>query len=462
MNLLVVGILMANVWPQFRGPDSTGVSGDAAIPTEFGPSKNLVWKADLPPGKSSPVFAGDRIFVTGHDGDKLLTLALDRRSGRELWRGAVVRSRSERRHKLNDAAAPTPVTDGTNVYSFFADFGLVAYSGEGKELWRVQLDPMPSMQGVSASPLLNGNKLILVVDQAEGSYMMAVNTRGGETIWKRDRRPAPGGAYSTPIVFRSARGEDQLVTSSPFELAGFSLDTGDKLWWFGGLPPQPKSTPLAMDGVIYAFSKSFFGDAVPAIHPYKMVLEQNDKNKDGKIQKDEAPEGPAKQFFGVVDRNKDGVVDESEWAGMAEAAEPKSVLIAIKPEGRGDLTRKAGLWRFEKNIPDVPSPLLYRGVLYMVQNGGILTALDPATGAVKKQGRLTGALGDYYASPVASGGYLYLANQNGQVAVVKGGADWDVVAVNYLDDDCYATPAIVDAKLYVRTGHALWSFGVVK
>ena len=458
MNLLVYGILLANVWPQFRGPNATGISEDAALPTEFGASKNLLWKVDLPLGKSSPVFAGDRIFLTGHDGDKLITLCVDRRTGREQWRHDIARPRAERRHKLNDAAAPTPVTDGNNVYVFFADFGLVAYSRVGKELWRVPLDAMPSMQGVASSPLLHGNKLILVVDQAQGSYMMAVNTRSGETIWRHDRRPAPGGAYSTPIVFRASKGEEQLVTFSPFELAGFSLDKGEKVWWFGGLPPQPQSTPLAMDGVIYAFAKSFFGDAVPVIHPYSVVIEQADKNKDGRIQKDEAPEGPAKQFFGVVDRNKDGVVDETEWVGMVEAAAPKSVLLAIKPEGRGDLTQKAALWRFEKNIPNVPSPLLYRGVLYTVQNGGILSALDPATGAIRKQGRLTGALGDYYASPVASGGHLYAANQNGQVAVVKAGADWEVVSVNNLDDDFFATPAIVDGKLYVRTGRALWAF----
>jgi outer membrane protein assembly factor BamB len=459
MNLLLYGVLLANVWPQFRGPNSAGLADDAALPTEIGPSKNLLWKVDLPAGKSSPVFAGDRIFLTGHDGDKLLTLCLDRPSGRELWRRDVARSRTERRHKLNDPAAPTPVTDGRNVYAFFADFGLVAYSGEGKELWRVPLDPMPSMQGVASSPLLHGSRLILVVDQADGSYMMALDARTGETLWKRARRPAPGGAYSTPIVFRTSKGEEQLVTFSPFELAGFSLDKGDKLWWFGGLPPQPQSTPLASGGTIFAFAKSFFGDAAPVIHPFAAVIEQVDKNKDGKIQKDEAPDGPGKQFFNIVDRNRDGALDAAEWAGMAEAAAPKSTLVAIRPDGRGDLTQTAQLWRHDKGIPNVPSPLAYRGLLYTLQNGGILTAIDPATGSIRKQGRLTGALGDFYASPVASGGHLYMANQNGQVAVVRAGADWEVVSVADLQDDCFATPAIVDGKLYVRTSRALWSFG---
>lgn len=370
MNFLVYALLFANNWTQFRGPGSNGVSDSAKLPTGIGPSKGVAWKVDLPPGKSSPVLAGNRIFVTAHDGSQLLTLCLDRATGREQWRAAIPAPRAERRHKLNDAAAPTPVTDGRNVYVFFADFGLAAYSVQGKELWRVPLDPMPSMQGVAGSPVLHGNRLILVVDQAQGSYMIAVNTRNGETLWKQERRPAPGGAYSTPVVFRDSKGEEQLVTFSPFELAGFSLTTGEKLWWVGGLPPQPKATPVAHNGVIYAHAVSFFGDSVAAIHPFNVVIVQNDKNQDGKIQKEEAPDGPAKQFFGVVDRNKDGAVDGTEWAGMAEVAAPKSAIVAVKPQGRGDLTESALLWKVERNVPGVPSPLLYQGVLYMLQNGG--------------------------------------------------------------------------------------------
>ena len=456
MNWITAGLLFANVWPQFRGPNATGVA-DGVAPTEFGPGRNLAWRAALPPGKSSPVFAGDRIFLTGHDGDKLLTLCLDRKSGRELWRRDVSRARQERRHKLNDAAAATPVTDGKRVVSFFPDFGMVAYSSHGKELWRIPLDPMPSMQGVAGSPILHGGKLFLVVDQAEGSYMLAVNPANGETLWKRERRPAPGGAYSSPVVYRVG-GEDQIVTFSPLELAGHSPSTGEKLWWVGGLPPQPQSTPLVVNGVIYCYARSFFGDAVPSIAAWETAIAASDRNGDGKLQKDEAPDGPAKQFFGVVDRNKDGVVDAKEWDGMKEAAAPKSAVVALKPEGRGDLTGKAVLWRFEKNIPDVPSPLLYQGALYMVQNGGIRTTLDPMTGAVKKQGRITGALGDYYSSPVAAGGIVYTANQTGQVAAIRSGAEWEVVAVNNLEEDCFATPAILDGSIYIRTGKTLWAF----
>ena len=285
--------------------------------------------------------------------------------------------------------------------------------------------------------------------------MIAVNPANGETLWRKDRKPASGGAYATPVLF----GKDQFVTFSPFELAGFDVKTGDKVWWVGGLPPQPKATPLVAGGVIYAYSRSFYGDSLPPIQPWAAALEQNDKDHDGVLTKPEVPEGPAKTYFGVVDKNKDGKINQAEWEQMIEAAMPKSVFIAIKPEGRGDLTASAVVWRFERNIPDVPMPLLYRGSVYMVQNGGIFSALDPATGVVQKQGRLTGALGDYYASPVAADGRIYTVNQEGKMAVVKAGKDWEVIGVNDLGEDCFATPAIVEGGLYVRTASALYRFG---
>ncbi|MBL8175373.1 MAG: PQQ-binding-like beta-propeller repeat protein [Bryobacterales bacterium] len=452
--LCLAALLPAQEWRQFRGPNATGVSSSRNVPVHFGPARNVVWKTPLPPGKSSPVFAGSRIFLTAHEGDKLLTLAVDRDSGRPLWRAELTRSRQERRNKLNDAAAPTPVTDGSSVYSFFPDFGLVSYDAAGKERWRLPLPPMPSMQGVSASPLLAGSRLLLVLDQAENSYMLAVDTRNGETLWKQARRPAPGGAYSSPVLF----GNSEFVTFSPFELAGFSVATGEKLWWVSGLPPQPKATPLVAGDTIFAYVRSFFGDALPQIPVFATALAQNDANHDGAIQKDEAPEGPARQFFGVVDRNKDGRVDANEWDTMMEVAAPKSTLLAIRPTGRGDLTAKAVRWQFFRNIPDVPTPLLYRNTLYMIQNGGILSALNPGNGAVQKQGRLSGALGDYYASPIAADGKIYAANQEGKVAVIRAGADWEVLAVNDMGEECYATPAIVDGDLYVRTPTAFYRF----
>jgi outer membrane protein assembly factor BamB len=117
------------------------------------------------------------------------------------------------------------------------------------------------------------------------------------------------------------------------------------------------------------------------------------------------------------------------------------------------------LWRHYKSLPNVPSPLLYRNVLYLMKEGGILTALDPATGRVLKQGRLKGALDFYYSSPVGADGKIFTASQEGHVSVIRAGADWEVLAVNDMDDEVYATPAPVDGRLYLRTRSALYCFG---
>jgi outer membrane protein assembly factor BamB len=199
---------------------------------------------------------------------------------------------------------------------------------------------------------------------------------------------------------------------------------------------------------------------LPPIAPWDKTLADNDADSNGTIEKTEAPEGPAKRYFGVVDRNKDGHVDAAEWSGMMDAAAPPSQLIAIQPRGSGDLSGTAVAWRFDRNIPDVPSPLYYEGILYMVQNGGILTALDAASGQVRKQGRITGALGDYYSSPVAAAGNIYFANQDGKLAVVRAGADWEVTSVSDLGEECFATPAPVDGAIYVRTASAIARYQV--
>ena len=132
--------------------------------------------------------------------------------------------------------------------------------------------------------------------------------------------------------------------------------------------------------------------------------------------------------------------------------------MAIPLNGRGRLEPTAFRWRFRRNVPYVPSPVLYQGVFYMAKSGGIVTTLDPATGALRKQGRASGAPGDYYASPVAGDGKLYLVSQEGKVSVLKAGAEWEVLAVNDLGDECTATPALSNGRLFVRTRGSLWGF----
>src|ERR687894_586079 len=179
---------VADEWSQFRGPNGTGVSDTKNLPTEFGPNKNVVWKTELLPGHSSPVLTRDRIFVTGHKNYQLFVICLDRQTGKILWQRQVPRSRAGRLQNVNGPASPTPVTDGSNVYVFFQEFGLLSFDPDGKERWKLPLGPFNMFYGFGASPILVDDKVILPVDQDHPtSYLIALDKNTGRVRWKVDR-----------------------------------------------------------------------------------------------------------------------------------------------------------------------------------------------------------------------------------------------------------------------------------
>ncbi len=151
-----------NEWLRFRGPNGTGVAEGFTLPAEFGSKKNLVWKTSVPFARSSPVVTADRVFLTASEGDKLITLALNRKTGKILWQREVVRARHMPIYRANDAASPSPVSDGKNVFVFFAELGLIAYGPDGTERWRVLLGPFNSFYGMGGSPVLASNTLVMV------------------------------------------------------------------------------------------------------------------------------------------------------------------------------------------------------------------------------------------------------------------------------------------------------------
>jgi outer membrane protein assembly factor BamB len=190
------------------------------------------------------------------------------------------------------------------------------------------------------------------------------------------------------------------------------------------------------------------------------VLAQHDANKDGRLSKDELPDERTKMFFPYLDLNHDGALDEEEWNVYRLLLSAENGLLAIQPgNGRGDLTRTAIRWAYRKAIPQLPSMVLYRGVLYMINDSGVLTTLNPSTGEVLKQARLRGAADKFFASPVAADGKIFFVSLNGTITVLEAGADQKVIASNELDDEVYATPAIVDGRIYLRSRGALWCFG---
>ena len=455
-------LLLLEIWSGFRGPNGAGVDlASRGLPTEIAPDRHVMWKTALPPGSSSPVLTRDRVYVTASEGRKLITLALDRATGRVLWRREIEAARSEERHKLNNAASSTPVTDGENVYSFFADLGLVAHGPDGNELWRLALGPFTNLHGMGASPVLAGDRLILVCDQDAGSFLLAIDKRTGKQLW-RVERPSVVHGFATPTLL----GADQVVVPGSYLLVSYAVKTGAELWSVRGLTWQIKNTAIAAaDGTIYVTGWAPGADAGESrpLPPFATAAAEIDANGNRKLEAVELNASVYKHggSWRAIDLDGDGAIDEREWGFYRARRVARNVTLAVRPgNARGDLTDTHVLWRNEKSVPQVSSPLLYEGVLYTVKDGGILTSLDAKTGAILETGRLPGAIDAYYSSPVAADGKLYLASEKGKVSVVKAGADWEPLHVADFEESIYATPAIDGGRIYLRTAGALYCFGV--
>jgi outer membrane protein assembly factor BamB len=188
-------------WPRFRGPNGSGVADASALPAEFGPEKNVVWKKTLPPGYSSPIISAGHLFVTASENEKLFTIALDPKTGEEKWRRESPRARKEKLDRRNGPASPSAVADGESVFVFFPDYGLISYDFKGAERWRTALGPFNNIYGMGGSPMLAGDKVILVCDQASGSYIAAFEARTGREAWRKARPEAISG-HSTPVLYQ--------------------------------------------------------------------------------------------------------------------------------------------------------------------------------------------------------------------------------------------------------------------
>lgn len=472
--LSLAALLPAADWPMFRGPNGSGIAPVTSAPTEFGPAKNVVWKTPLPFGHSSPVITGDLIFLTGaeggervdagrgdkvrDEGGKLFTLCLDRKSGKILWRREAPRPRIERYQKVNSPASPSPATDGKNVFIFFADYGLLSYSKDGAERWRTPIGPFNNVNGHGSSPIVYKDLVILVCDQDSGSFLLALDKNTGRERWRVDRSEVTR-SYVTPAILTPRNGPDELIVPGAYQVTSYNAATGEKLWWVRGFSWQPKSLPVIENGVIFVHGWEGGGEAeTPTETPtWEEALKLYDANKDGKIIQDEIDPKMQKSFY-LLDLDGKGYLAPRDWDFYRARRAARNTLLAIRPGGRGDLTSTAILWRMQKFLPNVPSPLVHNGIVYLVKDGGILSSVDAKTGEILKQGRLTGALDTYYSSPVAAAGKIYLFSQNGIATVLKAGAQWEPLATIDMDEPIFATPAFLDDNMYLRTRGHLYCF----
>jgi outer membrane protein assembly factor BamB len=430
------------------------------LPDEIGPAKNVAWKTALPQGFSSPVLSANLVFTTGYESEKLYTLAIDRRNGEIRWKVEAPRPLPAKPKGPNSPVSPSPATDGANVYVFFDNYGLVSYDAAGSERWRHEMGPFRFPYGAGTSPVIAEKTVLLQIDQDSGSYLLALDKDTGKIRWKTSRPHATHG-FSSPVIFKPAKGAAEVIVSGAYELDSYAFDTGKKLWWVSGMAWQAKSVPVVHNDTLYVHS--WMASLVELGHKeitatWTEALEANDKNKDGKISKDEYSDESLVKIWFLYDLDQDGTLGETDWKYLLARSTAKNGLYAIKLGGRGDVTTTHVLWRYDKGLPNIPSPLLYRDVLYVLREGGILTSLDPKTGAVLKQARIEGALGSYFASPVAADGKIFTASQEGKVAVLNPGREWTVASVNNFDEEIWSTPAIAGNQVIIRTQNALYCF----
>ena len=329
--LITITTATAAEWRQFRGPNSSGVSDTSDLPARISPTDNVLWKTDLPAGHSSPILTADRIFLTAVDSDRLMVFCLDRSTGKILWRREVPRPRRQKLHAMNDPASPSPVSDGKNVYAFFTDFGLISFGLDGNERWKTPLGPFNNPFGMGASPVLAGDVLIQNCDSETGSFMIAVDIKTGTQRW-RIERPEFTRGFSTPLLWKSPEGIEQVLIPGTAQLTAYAVNTGAKLWWVTGLTWQLKPTPVMAENIIYVLGWAGGADTGQQedLPEYAWLISKFDENRDGKVSLQEITE---KRYKEEIDLDNDGFVSEREWTVYRAKRRSQNSLMAIKLGG---------------------------------------------------------------------------------------------------------------------------------
>ncbi len=481
------------LWNQFRGPNGCGVAEACDPPTHLDVA-DATWQVSVPPGHSSPVLSRKFIFVTAVDDGRLVTLAFNKQDGALVWRRECPEVRLEQVHEANSPASSTPYFDHDHLYVYFGSWGLLCYNEQGDEQWRMAIPTPRSLYGMSSSPIVYRDSLILVLDNDANlpdsslsqSRIIAVNKRTGKLIWET-ARPLQRSSWSTPTVWTHDN-TDELVVLGSGRLCGYDLTTGVEKWFVNGFSRETIARPVVGHGFVFASASMLGGvaDEQPDPEPFWRAVIQFDSNNDDRLQRDEMtrpftfpfrPDLPADHpgfglplpndtvrrnerldaMFSSIDKDKDGSWTKDEFLGSITFDRGKPNLLAVRPGGTGDVTESHVAWALHRGIPEIPSPLYYDDCIYLACDGGIISEVDANDGQVIYRKRL-GAAGHYRASPVVANDHLYVISEEGVVSVVKTGDEFELLHQHAFQQRVAATPAIDSSTIYLRTYTHLYAF----
>jgi len=423
--LLLTATFADEKWPQFRGPGSMGVAEDPNLPDTWSATENVAWKTEIPGnGWSSPVVWGDNIFVTSvvstvegekpkkglyfggerkaaNDIHRWVVYCVDWKTGKIRWQKEVYQGTPQSpRHLKNTYASETPVTDGERVYAYFGNVGLFCFDTTGKLLWSKKWEPFKTRYGwgTAASPVLYKDRLYIVNDNDEHSFIVALNKKTGEQIWRTEREE--GTNWATPYIWEN-ESRTEIITPGTKWVRSYDLN-GKLLWQFTGMSSISIPTPFSKYGMVYITS-GYVGDQIRPVYAIRP--------------------GATGDITLKVD-------------------EKSNQYIA---------------WYQPQAGPYNPSPLIYGEYYYTLLDRGFFTCHDAKTGKeVYGKVRIDPGVNAFTSSPWAYNGKIFCLSEDGDTFVVQAGAEFKLVAKNSLDEMCMATPAIARGSLILRTASKLY------
>ena len=402
--LLLLAMMSADDWPSWRGPNRDGVSAEKGLPSTWTAESNVLWKAPLPgPAGSTPVVSKDKIFLTSPsaDGSQIVLLCIGT-DGKPQWDRTLAKGVKDSKN----LASASPTTDGVHVWAYAGSGDLVCFKVDGTEVWRAQLQERYGKFklgfGMTTTPLVHAGAIYVQLIHSGGAWVVALDAATGKELWKAERKS--DGVDECEHSYASIQfwSGGVVVSHGNDYTIGHDPKDGSELWRLGDLNPKEK------------YNKTLRFVSSPVATPELIV----------------------------VPTAKGGAV------------------VGLDPRAKGKIDRQNTAhqkWRMNNGTPDVASPLLYEGIVYLSDNSGALTAVDAATGAVIYKDRPD--KDNHFASPVAGDGKIYLAGRNGTVSVVAAGREYKLISANKLPDAFDASPAISGGRLYLRGAAHLWAIG---